>query len=139
MRQFVLSLIVTALLGGAVAAATATAAAPKGFKVTIPAGQKIECAYIAPTKKLQCLNYTRTVDEPCDAGGAVFATELARTGKAKQTVFCVDEAFHGWKTLKRGQVWKEGVFKCFLNRRGDTLRCSNKSGTVTMAEPAGAV
>ncbi len=92
--------LLLATLLALIPAAPAAAATPAGFKVTISDGQKVECAYLAVAKTLQCLNYTRVVNEQCDAGGPVFATELRRTGKPKDTFFCVDEAFHGWKTLK---------------------------------------
>lgn len=130
--------LLLATLIALIPATPAAAATPAGFKVTISDGQKVECAYLAVAKTLQCLNYTRVVNEQCDAGGPVFATELRRTGKPKDTFFCVDEAFHGWKTLKRGATWKGGPFSCRLSKNADQLRCTNKSGTATIAKKGAA-
>jgi hypothetical protein len=128
-------LLATALLLIPVAPAAAGAGKPVGFKVTVPDGQKIECSYVSLGPRLQCLNYTRVVDEQCDAGGPVYATELRRTGKPRNTFFCVDEGYHGWSTLKPGKTWKSGPFKCWTTRKTGALRCSNKSATHTIVAP----
>lgn len=131
MRRLLLALTLTLV---AAAPALAAPAKPAGFKVTLSDGQKVECAYLGVVKKLQCLNYTRVVDQPCDAGGAVFATELAAKGKPTDTFFCVDEGFHDWKVLRRGASWKSGPLSCRLAKTGKTLRCKNKTGTYTIAK-----
>lgn len=130
-----LLLVLAALLISAAPAAAQSGGKPVGFKVTVPTGQKIECSYSSLGKRLQCLNYTRVVDEQCDAGGPVFATELGRTGKPKDTFFCVDEGFHDWTPLKRGKTWKAGPFKCWTTRKTGALRCSNTTATYTIVAP----
>ncbi len=117
-------------------ASAAHAAAPIGFKVTIPEGQQIECSYAAG--ELTCLNYTREGGKVCDFGGPVPGVVLKTTGKPKAKDFCVDEAYHGWKRLKKGKTWSYGAFKCRVNR-ADELRCKNRSGTHTIYEPGGLV
>ncbi len=119
---------------GAAPHAVAAQGKPAGFKVTLADGQRVECSYLALAKNLQCLNYTRVVDETCDAGGPVFATELGAKGKPKDTFYCVDEANHAFARLKRGATWKEGPLSCRLAKNASSLRCTNKSGTYTIAK-----
>lgn len=131
-------LVLAALHIPAAPAGAQSGGKPVGFKVTVPAGQKIECSYSSLAKRLQCLNYTRVVDEQCDAGGPVYATELSRTGKPKNTFYCVDEGYHAWKALRPGKTWKAGPFKCWTTRKTGALRCSNKSATHTIVAPTAA-
>ncbi len=102
--------------------------------MTLSDGQKVECAYLGVVKKLQCLNYTRVVDQPCDAGGAVFATELAAKGKPTDTFFCVDEGFHDWKVLRRGASWKSGPLSLPAREDRQDPALQEQTGTYTIAK-----
>lgn len=106
------------------------AAAPVGFQTDLSDGQHIECSWSAGT--LACLNYNATATKACDAGGAVLAKTIRRTGAPKTRTYCVDEGFHGWQKLKAGRTWKRGGVKCRVRQDASALTCSNATGKYTI-------
>lgn len=110
--------------------ATSASAAPIGFQTDLSDGQHIECSWSSGT--LACLNYNAQTTKSCDAGGAVLAKTIRRTGAPKARTYCVDEGYHAWPKLKAGRTWKRGGVKCRLRADASALTCSNATGKYTI-------
>lgn len=119
-RHCVLLVAMASLL----AATSAAASAPVGFQVDVAAGRHLECDVFR--RVLNCLQYgggTVPNGAHCDFGGTVPTTKLSAHGRPRATFTCVDEGFHDWPLLRRGQAFRSGPFRCRLGSR--SLSCSN--------------
>lgn len=105
-----------------VAPARAQAPGP-GFQIDLrPSGRHIECS--RSSAALRCLDYSKAVSPGrCDVGGEVPTVKLARRGRAQITFTCVDEGFHDWPRLRRGQIFRSGPFRCRASSTASRLRC----------------
>jgi hypothetical protein len=108
----------------------AQAANPVGFQLDLANGQHVECSIDGSA--LDCLNYGAEATTTCDAGGAVSAMVLKRTGAPKAKTFCVDEAFHAFPKLRAGKTWAKGAYKCRIRKDRTALRCSNRTAMYTI-------
>jgi hypothetical protein len=119
-----------------VAAASARVVAEQdpvpGFKAYLGGRRRglVECSVFR--KRLRCLVYDAELPDEaeCDLGGAVPTVAMRPRGRARRTYACIDEAYHGWDTLRVGATFRQGPFTCTRTRR--RLRCANEDHRFTV-------